>query len=76
MVLESPIFGRADALAELTGALDRANAGRGSYLVVTGEAGIGKTRLHFDALGNKYLQVLTNYSPIASVNVQEDYITF
>ena len=31
---------------------------------------------HFDALGNKYLQVLTNYSPIASVNVQEDYITF
>ncbi|MCP3802182.1 AAA family ATPase [Allokutzneria sp. A3M-2-11 16] len=37
--------GRRNALAELTGLLDRAVAGRGSLVLVAGEAGIGKTTL-------------------------------
>ena len=45
MVLDHPFFGRAEALGQLTGAVERAAAGRGSYVVVSGEAGIGKTRL-------------------------------
>jgi DNA-binding SARP family transcriptional activator len=40
-----PFVGRADALAELRGALDRAARGSVRFALVTGEAGIGKTRL-------------------------------
>lgn len=40
-----PFVGRARELEELQAALDEAAAGRGSVVVVTGEAGIGKTRL-------------------------------
>jgi DNA-binding SARP family transcriptional activator/tetratricopeptide (TPR) repeat protein len=40
-----PMFGRADELAALTAAWSAARDGRGRVVVVTGEAGIGKTRL-------------------------------
>ncbi|HYJ27943.1 MAG TPA: BTAD domain-containing putative transcriptional regulator [Nocardioides sp.] len=40
-----PLVGRSDALAVATEALASATAGRGRLLVVTGEPGIGKTRL-------------------------------
>lgn len=40
-----PFVGRADALAELRRALDRAARGTVRFALVTGEAGIGKTRL-------------------------------
>jgi predicted ATPase len=40
-----PFVGRAEELRLLQGALDDAVGGRGSLLLVTGEAGIGKTRL-------------------------------
>jgi len=45
MGLERLFFGRDDALADLRGVVERAAAGHGSYVVVAGEAGIGKTRL-------------------------------
>src|SRR5688500_11883992 len=37
--------GRASELRELTAALDRAETGAGGLVVLTGEAGIGKSRL-------------------------------
>src|SRR5438045_533035 len=40
-----PFVGRARELAELQDALGEAAAGRGGLMVVTGEPGIGKTRL-------------------------------
>jgi AAA ATPase domain len=40
-----PFVGRAQELAELASALDAAEAGRGSLVLLTGEPGIGKTRL-------------------------------
>src|SRR5215831_14382566 len=40
-----PLYGRARELAELEAALDRAMAGRGSALLISGEPGVGKTRL-------------------------------
>jgi class 3 adenylate cyclase/tetratricopeptide (TPR) repeat protein len=40
-----PLVGRADALAALDAALRDATAGRGCVVVVTGEPGLGKTRL-------------------------------
>jgi hypothetical protein len=40
-----PLVGRAAALAELEAALEDARAGRGGLVLVTGEPGIGKTRL-------------------------------
>jgi DNA-binding winged helix-turn-helix (wHTH) protein/tetratricopeptide (TPR) repeat protein len=39
-----PFVGRADALERLVGALHEASAGRGRLVLLTGEAGIGKTR--------------------------------
>jgi predicted ATPase len=40
-----PFVGRVQELADLTFALEQALSGRGSLVLVTGEPGIGKTRL-------------------------------
>jgi DNA-binding CsgD family transcriptional regulator/tetratricopeptide (TPR) repeat protein len=42
---EAPLVGRADELGRLTGALDRARAGRPAAVLLAGDAGVGKTRL-------------------------------
>jgi tetratricopeptide (TPR) repeat protein len=41
----APLFGRKSELAALVAALERAEQGRGSLCVLSGEAGIGKSRL-------------------------------
>ncbi|SDK18631.1 helix-turn-helix transcriptional regulator [Streptomyces indicus] len=41
----SPLVGRQDELARLTGLLDRARAGEARAVLVAGDAGVGKTRL-------------------------------
>ncbi len=56
------LIGRSDETATLEDALDRAAAGRGSVVWVTGEAGIGKSRLlsdFGDAAGQRGIPVLT-----------------
>ncbi|SDM69645.1 ATP-binding protein [Allokutzneria albata] len=53
--------GRRNTIAELTGRLDQALSGRGSLVLVAGEAGIGKTTLveHFAAVaGERDVRVL------------------
>src|SRR6478736_4985994 len=45
-----PFVGRTRELADLSIAIDAAGSGAGSLVLVTGEPGIGKTRL-FDAVG-------------------------
>jgi len=42
---ESPIVGRGQELARIGEIIERAAAGRGQLLVITGEAGVGKSRL-------------------------------
>ncbi|MFJ4330890.1 MULTISPECIES: ATP-binding protein [unclassified Streptomyces] len=42
--LTSPLVGREDELARLTGVLDRARAGEARAVLVAGDAGVGKTR--------------------------------
>ena len=44
-IRDAPFVGREEEMAELTRALARAQAGHGSAYVITGEPGIGKTRL-------------------------------
>ncbi|MFF9457634.1 helix-turn-helix transcriptional regulator [Streptomyces flaveolus] len=43
--LSSPLVGREDELARLTGALERARAGEARAVLVAGDAGVGKTRV-------------------------------
>src|SRR5512138_938496 len=45
MGVQVPLVARAGVLAEIDSALAAARAGRGTLLTVTGEPGIGKTRL-------------------------------
>src|SRR3954451_17124031 len=42
---DAPLVGRAGELATLLAAVDRALAGRGSAVLLAGDAGVGKTRL-------------------------------
>jgi len=46
-----PLVARAGVLAEVDSALTAARAGRGTLLTITGEPGIGKTRLAEEAAG-------------------------
>ncbi|MEX5720124.1 ATP-binding protein [Geodermatophilus maliterrae] len=61
---ERPLVGRADELATLLAAVDRARAGRGSAVLVAGDAGVGKSRL-LDELAvraaGRGLRVLTGH---------------
>ena len=43
--LASPLIGRADDLQKIAGALEALRLGRGGAVFITGEAGLGKTRL-------------------------------
>ena len=42
---EAPLVGRAEELARLTGAVERARSGRPEAILLSGDAGVGKTRL-------------------------------
>jgi len=42
---EAPLVGRVEEFGRLTGALDRARAGRPAAVLLAGDAGVGKTRL-------------------------------
>ena len=43
--MKRPLVGRHAELERLTAALDRARGGHGAVLLMSGEAGVGKTRL-------------------------------
>jgi class 3 adenylate cyclase/tetratricopeptide (TPR) repeat protein len=45
LAIRSPILGRDKEIEALTGAIDDLQCGRGKLLLITGEAGIGKSRL-------------------------------
>jgi len=49
--LTSPLVGREDELARLTGVLERARAGEARAVLVAGDAGVGKTRTLHEAAG-------------------------
>jgi predicted ATPase len=49
-VMSGPFVGRRDALRVLTTAIEATGSGEGRVVVVTGEAGIGKTRLVTEAV--------------------------
>jgi len=50
--LSAPLVGRHEALRDLNQACDDARAGRGSILLISGEAGIGKSRLIEEFVSN------------------------
>ncbi len=73
--VEIPLCGRSAELRKLDAAFSRAAAGRGSFLLLTGEAGIGKTRLMQEALrlhpsgvilqaSANELEAITPYAPV------------
>jgi hypothetical protein len=49
-----PLVGRDEALADIEAVLDRAGAAHGGLVLVTGEAGIGKTRLATEAVNRAH----------------------
>ncbi|MYS57085.1 AAA family ATPase, partial [Streptomyces sp. SID6013] len=49
--LTSPLVGREDELARLTGVLDRVRAGEARAVLVAGDAGVGKTRILDEVAG-------------------------
>jgi DNA-binding NarL/FixJ family response regulator len=49
MSAQTPLVGRADELARLSEAVERAREGHGSLLLLAGEAGVGKSRLAQEA---------------------------
>ena len=66
------LIGRGDELEVLTAALDRALAGRGGAVFITGDAGIGKSRLTADVTrlaAARGVQVLTGRSTQAAIPV-------
>ncbi|GAA3435553.1 ATP-binding protein [Kutzneria kofuensis] len=50
-----PFTGRSAVLTELGAALDRARAGRGGLVLVTGPAGAGKTRVAAEVAGRAWV---------------------
>jgi predicted ATPase len=60
------LVGRAHALAALTEALGDVRAGRGRLLLVTGDAGMGKTALAGDILGTAGRGVLVAWAACAA----------
>jgi hypothetical protein len=62
-----PFVARAGVLAEVDSALAAARAGRGTLLTVTGEPGIGKTRLAEEAAGRAAgFEVVWTWCPAAA----------
>jgi MoxR-like ATPase len=62
-----PLVARAGVLAEVDSALAAARAGRGTLLTVTGEPGIGKTRLAEAAAGRAAgFEVVWTWCPAAA----------
>ena len=62
-----PLVARAGVLAEVGSALTAARAGRGALLTVTGEPGIGKTRLAEEAAGQADgFEVIWTWCPAAT----------
>jgi predicted ATPase len=62
-----PFVARAGALAEVDSALTAVRAGRGALLMVTGEPGIGKTRLAEEAAGRAGgFEVVWTWCPAAT----------
>ena len=62
-----PLVARAAVLAEVDSALTAARAGRGALLTVTGEPGIGKTRLAEEAAGRATgFEVVWTWGPAAA----------
>lgn len=69
------VIGRREELERLARVFERTRAGTGSFVLVAGEAGVGKTRLSEEALASSGLQVLagrarddvaTPYGPVAA----------
>ena len=50
---ETALYGRDDDLAKLQGLYEKAKAGDGQVLLIEGEAGIGKTRLVDEFVGQR-----------------------
>jgi predicted ATPase len=52
MGTRTPLVGREEELARIGEALERARSGNGSLLLVSGEAGVGKSRLAADIVAD------------------------
>jgi len=72
---DATLIGRERELAEIEAALAAARTGHGGLLLVAGEAGVGKTRLAYDALAESGMRVLAGmavqeatppYAPVAA----------